>query len=182
MIANSALSDRSKEVLRIDETTAVLVFRPEQRRCATAVPTAPVLAPKQGGEPDRNWLSDLSTSEFHSLVDEFAGFNIKGKLQLWSRLLLEHGKRFSDRHKIEDGRTFRREFLKFLRHENIQRSNGRSYEPEDLAAVFCMTNNTTPGACRRFLTDEKFRDLLRLQPKSNQQDLPLMRPESGEIP
>ena len=180
-IAKSGLTDRSKEILRMNESTVPLVCRPEQRGLEPC-PQASVSTPKPTGEQDRNWLPDLSAAEFQLLIDEFATFVIKGKLQPWSRKLLEHGKRFSDRHKIEDGRTFRHEFLRHLKAKTIRHPTGRAYEPEDLAAVFCVTNNTPPSACRRFLTDEEFRDSLRLRQNENQHVLPLPEKESGRIP
>lgn len=180
-IAKSALTDRSKEILRMNESTVPLVFRPEQRGVEPCT-KASVSTPRPEGEQDRNWLPDLSAAEFQSLIDEFATFVIKGKLQPWSRQLLEHGKRFSDLHKIEDGRTFRHEFLEHLKKVKIKHPRGRVYEPDDLAAVFCVTNNTPPSACRRFLTDEEFRDSLRLQQNENQHVLPLPEKESGRIP
>ena len=172
-IAKAALSDRSKKILQMDEATVVLVFRPDQQSVTTTMSDHLALLPKKAREQDRNWLPDLSAAEFQALIDEFAAFDIVGKLQPWSRQLLVHGKRFSDNHKIEDGREFRREFRKHLTSEKIQHPNGRPYDAQDLAAVFCITNGTPPSACRRFLTNENYREILRLQQSGDQHSLPL---------
>ena len=166
----------------MDDTTVPLVFRSGHRSERPATPIAKASSPTQMREQDRNWLLDFSATELHSLVDEFATFEIKGKLQPWSRQLLEHGKRFSDRHKISEGGEFRREFLKHLKEEKIEHPKGRSYGSDDLAAVFCMTNNSPPSKCRRFITDEDYRASLRLEQSGNQHKLPLPDVDSGKIP
>ena len=181
-IAKSDLSDRSKEILKMDETTVPLVFRPDRGHLESPTPVHTARTPSHAREQDRNWLPDLSVAELHSLMDEFATFQISGKLQPWSRLLLERGKHFSDRHNIEDGRSFRREFLRHLNEEKVQHPSGRSYMAEDLAAVFCITNNSAPSACRRFLIDEGYRVSLRLEQSGNQHKLPLPEGISGRNP
>ncbi|WP_298303267.1 hypothetical protein [uncultured Erythrobacter sp.] len=174
-VAKSVLSDRSKEVLKLNDRTAPQVFRANEQIEESAPPDVPALTATDTREQDRNWLRDFSREEFQSLVDEFGTFDIPGKLQPWSRHLLELGKKFSDKRDIKDGRKFRSEFLKHLRDNEIRHSNGRYYEADHLAAALCMTNNSTPSACRRFLTNQDFRIRLRLQQSGNQHELPLAR-------
>lgn len=164
-LAWSELGQQARNKTRSLTAPELLAYRPIT---GTAVP-----ATKKATQADRNWILDLSPADFKSRFQEFEAIEPEsGALQPWSKLLMIEGERFSRDHPIEDGRQFRKALLNHLKEQGVMHPRGRSFEPDELAAVFSSSNSKDAGNCRRFMTDPEYRSELGQKQNRNQQSFP----------